>query len=140
MVGATRAGSLVGARFTKNTPSAKRSLSSAATWRPRRVLPTPPGPVRVTRRTSSRCTSRLMDSQAHVAFGGEVRLARVQPHADPHRLAFRPGMVSQNMLRGYRGGDSIGGTRESHEEGIALGVDLVAAKCVESGTQQAPAL
>src|SRR5438876_6670949 len=45
------------ARFTKKTPSAKRSPNSAATCKPKRVLPAPPGPVRVSRRTSSRHSS-----------------------------------------------------------------------------------
>ena len=54
MVGTTNSGSLMGARFTKYTPSEKWSLSSAATCTPRRVLPVPPGPVRVSKRTSSR--------------------------------------------------------------------------------------
>ena len=52
--GSTRSGSLSGARDTNQVPSAKCSLTSAATCKPRRVLPTPPGPVSVTRRTSWR--------------------------------------------------------------------------------------
>ena len=42
-----------GARGTQNTPSGKPSLASAAAWSESRVLPVPPGPVRVTSRTSS---------------------------------------------------------------------------------------
>ena len=57
MAGTTNVESLMGARFTKKTPSAKRSLNSAATCKPKRVLPAPPGPVRVSRRTSSRRSS-----------------------------------------------------------------------------------
>ena len=54
MAGATRAGSASGARSTKATPSAKSAASDLATRSASRVLPTPPGPVRVTRRTSGR--------------------------------------------------------------------------------------
>ena len=53
MADATRAGSVMGASATKKTPSSNSSKSSAATCKPRRVLPMPPGPVRVSRRTSS---------------------------------------------------------------------------------------
>ena len=42
----------IGARSTKKTPSANWSSRSAATWSARRVLPVPPGPVSVSRRTS----------------------------------------------------------------------------------------
>jgi hypothetical protein len=49
-----RSGSLRGARGTKATPSANDSPERPATSKARRVLPTPPGPSRVTRRTSSR--------------------------------------------------------------------------------------
>ena len=52
MAEATSPGSLIGASATKNTPSAKCSITSAATCSARRVLPIPPGPVRVSSRTS----------------------------------------------------------------------------------------
>src|SRR5215469_15752059 len=54
MVEMRSSGSLRGARETKRTPSAKASRSSMATSSARRVLPTPPVPVRVTKRTSTR--------------------------------------------------------------------------------------
>jgi len=50
IVAGTSAGSAIGASPTKWAPSGKRSSSSAATWRPRWVLPVPAGPVSVTRR------------------------------------------------------------------------------------------
>ena len=52
MVDRTKAGSLMGAKETKETPSGKSARTSVATCNARRVLPTPPGPVRVSRRTS----------------------------------------------------------------------------------------
>ena len=47
---ATAAGSPRGASSISHTPSGNSGTSSAATWRARRVLPTPPTPVKVTRR------------------------------------------------------------------------------------------
>jgi hypothetical protein len=43
----TSTGSRIGARSTQTTPSAKSGTSAVATAMARRVLPTPPGPVRV---------------------------------------------------------------------------------------------
>jgi hypothetical protein len=54
MAGSTRSGSLMAARGTKQTLPAKSGRKSRATASKRRVLPTPPGPVRVSRRTSGR--------------------------------------------------------------------------------------
>jgi hypothetical protein len=53
MADVTKAGSVMGASATKNAPSSNSSSSSAAICKPRRVLPMPPGPVRVSKRTSS---------------------------------------------------------------------------------------
>ncbi len=57
MVASTRAGSRIGVRSTNSTPSAKAGSRSAATWRARRVLPMPPGPVSVRRRTAGASSS-----------------------------------------------------------------------------------
>src|SRR5215217_2728354 len=54
MAEATRPGSLIGARSTKVTPSGKSSATIAAALKASRVLPTPPGQVKVRRGTSSR--------------------------------------------------------------------------------------
>src|SRR5215207_5430089 len=54
MAEATRPVSLIGARSTKVTPSGKSSATIAAALKASRVLPTPPGPVKVRRGTSSR--------------------------------------------------------------------------------------
>src|SRR5258708_35344868 len=51
----TGAGSLTAASPTKQTPSARCSRICCAAWMARRVLPTPPVPTRVSRRTSGRC-------------------------------------------------------------------------------------
>ena len=50
----TRSAFRMGARFTKWTPCSNSSATAEAIAMPRRVFPTPPGPVRVRRRTPSR--------------------------------------------------------------------------------------
>src|SRR6266699_4177069 len=57
----TRSGSLMGASRTRQIPSGKSSSSAVATCKPRRVLPTPPVPVRVSRRTSG-CRRSAQDA------------------------------------------------------------------------------
>ena len=59
MVITTRAGSRIVDRSTKRTPSTKAGPSSCAMCRARRVFPTPPVPVSVSNRTSSRYNSAL---------------------------------------------------------------------------------
>ena len=56
---ASSAGSATGARSTKTAPSRSSAASSSATASASRVLPVPPGPVSVTRRTSSRRSSAV---------------------------------------------------------------------------------
>ena len=53
MAETTRSGLVMGARSTNQIPSENASTRLVATWRARRVLPTPPGPVKVSRRISS---------------------------------------------------------------------------------------
>ena len=53
----TAAGSPTGANSTSHTPSENSPVSSAATWIARRVLPTPPTPVRVTSRWARTCSA-----------------------------------------------------------------------------------
>ena len=61
---ATRPGSVTESSATKNVPSRKRGATFAASSRERRVLPVPPGPVRVRslavamRRTAAASSSR----------------------------------------------------------------------------------
>ena len=54
MADATRSGSEIEAKPTNHTPPGKSSTRSAATRIASRVFPTPPGPVRVSRRRSGR--------------------------------------------------------------------------------------
>ena len=54
---------MMGSRATKYTPSGYRSAASAATWRARRVLPVPPGPVRVTSRLAASSSSTSATSR-----------------------------------------------------------------------------
>ena len=71
IVGRTSAGSAIGASATKNTPCGKSSTSSAAAWSASRVLPVPPGPVSVSRRTSSRrsCSAIAASSRSRPISG-----------------------------------------------------------------------
>ncbi len=61
MVGMTSSGSLTGASGTKQTPSEKSFNSAFATASPSRVLPTPPVPISVSKRTSG-CRNRVQSS------------------------------------------------------------------------------
>src|SRR3989442_691161 len=81
-----------------------------------------------------------MDVQADVPFGGKLRLARMQADAHTHGHPVGPGMSSKGTLHLYCRCDSIGGTGKGHQEGIALGVDFVTAKCAERATHQGSAL
>src|SRR5205823_310 len=57
MVGRTRSALLIGASGTTWTPSGKAPTRSVAICRLKRVLPTPPGPVRTSKRTFGRAKS-----------------------------------------------------------------------------------
>ena len=88
IVDSTRLGSTIGASATNITPSAKWLSSSAATWRDRRVLPVPPGPVRVNSLMASLVSFFLMAdtstlrpingvSWVRKLLGDELAIARV---------------------------------------------------------------
>ncbi len=64
MVARTEPGSRMGARSTKYVPSTKRSLNSAPACSASRVLPVPPGPVSVSRRTVSAISRLLISSSS----------------------------------------------------------------------------
>ena len=57
-------GSLAAASSHSHAPSGKRGSISAATWVARRVLPTPPTPIRVTSRASSRAFATRSSSSS----------------------------------------------------------------------------
>jgi len=59
-----------------------------------------------------------VDVDPDVAFRGQVRLARMEPHPDLDRAA------GQRPLGVYGRPDGVGGPSEGDEEGIALGIDL----------------
>ena len=97
--GSTRSGRRAAARGTKATPSAKsaaqvgRAAASAS-----RVLPTPPGPVRVSRRTSGPRQKR--------PHGRQLALApdqRRQRHGQRRQLQPRPGQRRQRRRLGVVG-------------------------------------
>src|SRR6516162_9652530 len=75
VAGPSAAGSARGASGTKTLPSANSALRSEVICSASRVLPTPPGPVRVTRPTSSRRSSGTIATRrgASEAFGHQQR-------------------------------------------------------------------
>ena len=83
IVGTTRAGSLTGARSTKNVPSANSPDNAAATSSARRVFPVPPGPVTVSSRVvaSNAVTSATSDSRPTKEVSCAGRLDGVPPPA-----------------------------------------------------------
>ena len=72
IVGRIRLGSAIGARLTKKTPSGNSSIASAASWSASRVLPVPPGPVSVRRRTSCRWKQAAGPARVHAACRSEA--------------------------------------------------------------------
>src|SRR5258708_1084832 len=103
-------------------PSLKWSLSSAATCRPRRVWPLPPGPVRGSKRTSCRSSGgcRGATSRSSPRRGG--------------------GMGGKSGWGGQGGRGGNGGTRKGEEKGASLCIDLVTLRLMESRAQHLPAL
>ncbi len=93
MAGSTRDGSRTGARSTRATPSANRSASCAAAARARRVLPTPAGPVSVSRRAPSSDRRRWIVASSAVRpisgvgwAGTGERVARAMTHLPSRSL------------------------------------------------------
>ncbi len=76
----------------------------------------------------------------YIALGTQRWLTGMQAHTHPHAGTFRPGVSGESVLRGYRCGYSVRGTRKSDKEGITPGVYLVAVPALKDVTQQLPAL
>src|SRR5215467_9993333 len=89
-------------------------------------------------RTHDTCSAMYV--HANVAFRGQRRFARVQPHAHAHGHTFRPGMSSEGALRLNDCQHRVSSTSKGDEEAITLGIDLVAIPLLEGGTQHLPAL
>ena len=91
------AGTWTAARSTKTAPSRSSRPSSAATASPSRVLPAPPGPVSVTRRTSSRrrsaTTAATSSRRPTSGVGGVGRRRRAGAGASGRR---ERGVVAQD--------------------------------------------
>ncbi len=82
-------------------------------------------------------TGRPMDGEPGVATARCSRLARVQAHANLDLHAFRPGVRRDRELALDSRQECISRTREGDEEGVALGIDLVASVRFECRAQQA---
>ncbi len=119
MACATPASSATGARSTSQTPSPYPGRTAAATWRARRVLPIPPGPLRVSSRVPARARWAAASSLARpmklVSGAGRVDAPRtaVPAHPDDSRTSSVGGPWGAGALRatgaGGAGGASAGG-------------------------------
>ena len=76
-----------------------------------------------------------MDAEAVVALVAEVRLARVQPHADTALGALGPGVLGERALRRDRGQGGVRRLAKGDEERVALRVDLLSLVLCEGGAQ-----
>ena len=83
---------------------------------------------------------RAMDGQARIGSLDRDRLARVNAHPDPDGRAGRPFVAGQRPPHLQRAQDGLLGARERHEEGIALGVNLVAGLTGDGRADQAPVI
>jgi hypothetical protein len=78
-----------------------------------------------------------MHAEADVAFGSPSGLAGMDTHSDRELPALRPTVSPQRSLGACRGSRRVARTSEGNEEGIALGVDHLPARCVEGRPKQA---
>jgi hypothetical protein len=81
-----------------------------------------------------------VDIQPHIAFGGALRFAGMQPDAHSHCCVLGPGVSGKSALDVHRGADRIAGAGKDYEKGIALRVHLLPVPLPEGRSQQAPAL
>ena len=150
--GAIIAGSMTGTRSRNQAPSANRSVTSAATRRASRVLPTPPGPTTVTSRcsasacTSARCSSarpmnevRVDGSEAEPLRGWALQSygsAVAQGHGDRSE---RPPVAHAELAQQGRH-VALDGSDRDEQAGADLGVGQVLAErgehlCLARGDQ-----
>src|SRR5215213_6175881 len=111
MADVTSPGSVIGASSTKLTPSGKLVATAAAALSASRVLPTPPGPERVRRGTSSRSNSSRT-----------VASSRSRP------------------INGVRGSDRDGECWDKAVVMATLAVDLSAPRMIPPHSRSSPAL
>ena len=81
-----------------------------------------------------------MHVQTHITFNRTLWLTRMQTYAYMHWCTIGPGMGSKRTLHLHCRGYCIGGACKGHEEGIALGVHLVAVPAAKGCTQELAAL
>jgi hypothetical protein len=77
-----------------------------------------------------------MHAEAEVALLGDRGLARVHAHADAQRRTCRPLVSVQRALGCGCGCNGVLGPLEGDEEGVALGVDLLASVLFEGRSQE----
>ena len=121
----TRPGSRTLASATNTTPSAKTSPIPAATSIARRVLPMPPGPSKVTRRsaastfrTTATCCSRPTKLLSGVGSGADARPDGVSRRTEPRRPRL------EHRAVGVRQAERLGQTAHGRRVGVRPGAPL----------------
>ena len=141
IAGAIIDGSVTGTRSTNQTPSANRSLTSAATRSASRVLPTPPGPTAVTRRCSSQRVGERRPSRptrptngvngvgaaAAPAIGRRPARPPGRDHGVAATAAKRPAVVHLELAQ-QRGDMTLDGADGDEQPRADLGVGQVFAE------------
>src|SRR5712691_9563917 len=77
-----------------------------------------------------------MNGQAEIPLVPDEGFARVKAHTYPQLSALGPRMSSKRPLGRYGSGSGVLRATEDHEEGVALGIDLLAVVLREGGTQE----
>ena len=95
MAGTTSDGSVIGARSTNQTPSGNAGPSAVPASSARRVLPLPPGPVSVSRLTSSRSSSAVTAASSRSRPTSASRRSGRLPRATRWRLSGSSGCRSR---------------------------------------------
>jgi hypothetical protein len=67
-----------------------------------------------------------MDVHSYIAICSQYRFASMQADTYSYSGTLRPGMIEKSTLNSYRSVDCTDGTIKGDEEGISLGIDLVA--------------
>ncbi len=89
---------------------------------------------------SAHDTRGVVDIQPHIALGGALRFAGMQPNAHSHYCGLGPGVSGKGALDVHRGAHRIGSAGKDHEKGIALRVPLLPMPLPEGRPQYVPAL
>ena len=79
---------------------------------------------------------RLVQRERHVRVAARARVAAMDADPHAHRHLGRPRGIRQRALGLHRGADRVRGLAERDEEGVALGLQLVAVVLAPGSSQQ----